>query len=193
MRLEEKHVFDLGLIIGAFNPFHRGHQGLLEKGLEETEKIHVYIGNRNKPNRLPHEIRKKCVEEIIKNKEWEERIKIVNVSSHYLLNSKDYDLLITGSDLLNIICHPNEKIRKNEGSFYFSFQNILMIQRNEMILKTQARNELKKYASLIGYNEKTNISGSKIRTAYCQGENISKMVPECVWNVIKDYVEVFKE
>lgn len=59
----------IGLVIGRFQPFHNGHKYLIQKALEEVDKVIINIGSANavdENNPYNFEQRKKMVEEFIK-------------------------------------------------------------------------------------------------------------------------------
>ena len=185
-------MFNKALIIGTFNPLHKGHEYLLSKAQEYSKSIDIYIGNKKKPHRLPRNIREKTVNEFIGNNNWESKIQTINFGKHLDLDGGKYDLIITGSDLLNIILSGNKKIRARYRDYYFSFSNILSANRKETPLKRRSRNQLDKHANLMEIESPHNISGSKIRQTYREGKDISKMVSETTWKIIKDYIYIFK-
>ncbi|MFW5852972.1 MAG: adenylyltransferase/cytidyltransferase family protein, partial [Nanoarchaeota archaeon] len=59
----------------ALNPIHYGHIGVMKFSLYFLDEVHVYVGRRNKGDRLPRELRIECLEETIQ-KENLDRIRI---------------------------------------------------------------------------------------------------------------------
>ncbi|MDO8269481.1 MAG: adenylyltransferase/cytidyltransferase family protein [Candidatus Levybacteria bacterium] len=75
--------FKIGLVIGRFQPFHKGHEFLFERALELCDSIVVGIGSANKnsqKNPWKASSRRKMLQEFIKAKGYEDRIiRIVNL------------------------------------------------------------------------------------------------------------------
>ncbi len=69
--------YKLGLIIGRFQPFHKGHAYLIKKSLESIDKIVIGIGSSNVTddnNPYDFDKRKKMIEEFIKKENLEDRV-----------------------------------------------------------------------------------------------------------------------
>lgn len=75
--------YKIGLIIGRFQPFHKGHDYLFEEALKVCDKLIIGIGSANKKsqkNPWPASKRRKMLQEYIKMRGFESRIvKIVNL------------------------------------------------------------------------------------------------------------------
>lgn len=188
--------FKRGLVLGSFNPFHEGHLYLLKIAKENSDKTDIYIGTRQKPDRMPKEIRLESVKRIIENYNWETHFSILDTGKHTDIKTEKYDLFLTGSDLLNTLSkkYPPKmrKIQQAHNDFYLSFPNILSINRKENPLKAVTKKKLVERLRLIEYPEHTNASATKIRRAYREGKDISKMVSPSTWSIIKEYVYIFK-
>ncbi|PIZ65626.1 cytidyltransferase, partial [Candidatus Roizmanbacteria bacterium CG_4_10_14_0_2_um_filter_36_9] len=80
-------VFDTALIIGRFQPFHKGHVYLLEESFKLAEKVIIGIGSINiDDENNPYS--QKDVEEMIKNvlsdRQWADRvIQIIGIPDFY--------------------------------------------------------------------------------------------------------------
>lgn len=69
--------FKTGLIIGRFQPFHLGHQYLLEEALKQCEQVVVGIGSANitdEDNPYSYDLRKRMVEAFLQTEKVEERV-----------------------------------------------------------------------------------------------------------------------
>lgn len=69
--------YKLGLVIGRFQPFHLGHQYLIEKALLHTEKIIIGIGSSNiADENNPYDIglREEFIKEFLKQENLLERV-----------------------------------------------------------------------------------------------------------------------
>jgi len=108
--------YKIALIIGRFQPFHKGHLYLVKKALEEADKIVFGIGSANihdEYNPLNYDQRKKMLEIVIKEEDIEDRVKgIVPLDDFYndekwLNNVKkqvdNIDIVIGNSEWVNKI------------------------------------------------------------------------------------------
>ncbi len=122
--------FRKSLIIGGFDPFHEGHKYLLKISQDYSNSADVYIGAKERKNRLPRHIRAKSVENIIKNNNWENQIKVIETGKYIDLNPAKYSLFIAGSDFLNFlslnISSRGKKIKDSYKSSIFHFQIYLL-------------------------------------------------------------------
>ena len=188
--------FENALIKGAFNPFHYGHLSLLKTAKHFSKITDIYIGNKKRPHRLPRQLRTSAVEEIIQNLEWNQYFNIIDSGTYKDLTLKKYDLYITGSDLPNVVTKTissrGKPIPTEFKNVYSSIPNILIITRREMPLTQEAKTILEKQSKIITVSETSTASGKKIRTAYRRGNDISTLVTKETWDIIKDYVTVFK-
>lgn len=180
-------MLDKALIIAAVNPFHEGHEYLLSKTQEFSKSTDIYVGGRQIKHRLPRNITAKSVEKFIKENNWENKFNIIAYGKRANLNYNQYSLFAAGSDILNLVAN------KTLGTPNFPFPNVLSIHREEMPLKEDSRIKLMKYVNLIEIPGFSNISGSKIRQSYREGKDISQMVSETTWEIIKDHVHIFKD
>lgn len=84
--MNKKKKYKVGLVIGRFQPFHKGHEYLFEKALSLCDKIIIGIGSSNKKsskNPWTSKERREVLKEFIKNKGIEGRvIKIVNLNDN---------------------------------------------------------------------------------------------------------------
>lgn len=185
-------MFEKALIIGGFNPLHECHEYLFSKAQKYSKSTDIYIGNKKRAQKLSREIRKETVKKCIKNNEWENAMQTTCANRHLDLNGEKYDLIITGSDLLNTIYSKNERIAKIYGKYFLSFPNILSISRKEIPLEKNTRTKLIKHTNLIEIPGFSNISSEKIRQTQRDGNDISKMVSKATWKIIKDHIHIFK-
>lgn len=187
----DKFQFKRGLIVGAFNPFHEGHEYLLQKAQEFCELTDVYVGNKKRNHRLPRNVRVGSVRSIIEHNKWEDRFRVIGAGRHLDLDGEKYSVFVSGSDLLNAVNSDIKKTQVTYENYFSSFSKILVINRGEMPLVKEARDKLIGRVNLIDVPGFSDISGSKIRQAYRDGKDISGMVSKNTWGIIKDHVYVF--
>jgi len=108
--------FSRALLIGRFQPFHKGHLYLLKETLKIADKLVIGIGSASifdENNPLSYEERKKMIETVIKKEKIGDRvIKIVTLEDYFddqawLANVKkqvgDFDLVVGNNDWTNKI------------------------------------------------------------------------------------------
>lgn len=69
--------YKVGLLIGRFQPFHKGHLFLLRKSLPYVEKLIIGVGSvgvKDGDNFLDFGERKKMLEKVIGKEGWEDRV-----------------------------------------------------------------------------------------------------------------------
>ena len=140
-------LYNIGVIIGGFQPFHIGHEQLVDVALELCNNIYIYLGKRktNEENMFSFETRKKLIEKIYKNDL--DRIRFLENEYKNKDEWNKYILKLFQETLPNgkpdIIIHGDEDIRRlwfsqNERKF-----NELFIPRNKLIVSgTAIRNAL---------------------------------------------------
>lgn len=67
----------IGLVVGRFQPFHKGHLYLFKKAIKVSYKIIIAVGSSNikdGDNPLSYSKRVKMLRKVIANEGWEERI-----------------------------------------------------------------------------------------------------------------------
>ena len=187
-------MFDKGLIFGGFNPLHHEHLNLIKTGLIKTKKIDLYAGKKQKPGRLPYEIRVDTLRIAIANEGLKDRVNIIIPENGlFSLDKSDYSVLIAGSDFLNHMSLQKNIFKQKERDFVSYFKNIIMMEIPGDQLTYEAREVLTKSASLIEYEGKMPISSSMIRENYCTGKGIEEMVPAYVKEHIQDYLNIFHQ
>lgn len=106
----------IALVIGRFQPFHKGHLHLIEKALEQAQKVTIAIGSSNitnEDNPLPFSTRKTLLKKLLTDKGLEKKVvKIVpspddeddDVWLKLLLkNTGTFDLVVGNNDWTNDI------------------------------------------------------------------------------------------
>ncbi|MEK7597744.1 MAG: pantetheine-phosphate adenylyltransferase [Patescibacteria group bacterium] len=108
--------YRVALIVGRFQPFHKGHLFLIKKALEKTDKIIIGIGSANiidENNPIDFETRKKIIKAVAYKEKFESKIiKIVPLDDFFddkkwLTNLKKqvgkFDLALGNNDWTNSI------------------------------------------------------------------------------------------
>jgi len=77
----------IALIVGRFQPFHKGHLFLIKKALEKADKIIIGIGSANitdENNPIDYETRRKIIRAVAYKEKFENRlIKIVPLDDFF--------------------------------------------------------------------------------------------------------------
>ena len=109
-----QYQFNLALVIASLNPAQNGHLKLLRTGLEYAENIHLYIGTRKKPDRLPYDLRVESARLLLENEGLDERVQLVQAKKPFELDGTVYPVLITGSDLLTLTLQFREYVQSEQ-------------------------------------------------------------------------------
>lgn len=142
----------IGLTIGKFAPFHKGHEYLMGKALEEVDELYVFVYETNVID-VEVELRIKWITEIFKN----EKIKIVKALNPPMQYGMDEESIKIQVDyILQIIKKEgNPKIThffssEEYGKYVaeaLSAKNVVVDKKriNIPINGTNIRNDLEKY------------------------------------------------
>lgn len=108
----------VGLVVGRFQPFHKGHLRLIEKSLAVTDKIIIAVGSSNitdKDNPLSYKTRVKMLEKIIAEEGLKDKVLKIIPSpddpsddvwlEKLLKNAGKFDIAYGNNDWTNGILH----------------------------------------------------------------------------------------
>lgn len=135
--------YNVGLLIGRFQPFHRGHESIVLKMLEECDKVIITVGSaqesNTKLNPFTYEYRRFMVQKVFP-KQFK-RIIIVGVADR----TKPSDDESWGEYLLNTI-YQNIKIKpdviyqgiENKHNHWFDSFDIPIVNIDRGLLKVSA-------------------------------------------------------
>ena len=176
------------------NPVYKGHMALFESVLEYSDTLDVFISSRrNRPRDLPYCIRKRAVEVAVQNFPYRDRVNILDVQASYCeIRSQLYAILAVGSDIAHQLVAPTEKWKPGEAEYFLSFPSLLVLQRPGSLLTDEVAQVIRaRVQNLIISPPKVEFSSTDLRRRYRDGEDISTMLPESVWDVISNHVSCF--
>jgi len=115
--------YKLGVVVGRFQIFHNGHKYVVDKALEECEKLIICIGSCNerwtKRNPLDYEQRKEAILKVYSSEEFKDRlifIPLVDIGAgdseiwgNYVINTCEF---VTG-DIPEVYYSGTESDRNN--------------------------------------------------------------------------------
>lgn len=187
----------IGVFLSRMQPIHIGHLGIIEKALEENEKVIILIGSKNKKetirNPLNISLRKEILEEALEEKfggDYRERITISTLPDWSMETDISSNLEWGRYLYYNIVALGEQK----SFTMYFSddkeiienwFENML---RERITLRLFERNDMFEA-----------VSSTKIRNAFLNNnrEYIEKSCPKAVvkrFEKIKEIIErVYRE
>ena len=161
--MNNRSVSKIGLVVGRFQPFHKGHLYLLEKSLKATDKIIFAIGSsnvKNEDNPLSYRTRVKMLKKVIEEEKIADKvIKIVPSPDH---PSDDVWL---------------QKLLKNAGKFDIAFGNN---DWTNDILENAGHKVVK-----VPYIRRGEYQGVVIRDLFKNEKNWQKNVPPYLIDFIK--------
>ena len=154
----------IGLVVGRFQPFHKGHLYLIKKALNEADKIIIVIGSSNihdENNPLSYRTRVEMIKKVIAEESLKDKVLKVIPSPDDL--SDDVWL---------------EKLLKNAGKFDIAFGNNKWT--NDILKK-----EGYKIANIRFLNRKI-YQGVFIRRLFKKGKDWEKRVPSYLVDFIRE-------
>ena len=144
----------VGILVGRFQPVHRGHVQAKEFSLENSNKLFVVVGSAEKSNQkrnpFTFEERKKMIELAINEKELQDNISIIPINdannhTEWISSIKntigEYNLIFTNDEL-------TEKLFKKDETRVI---NVPLLDRN-ILSATEVRKRLeldKEWKSLV--------------------------------------------
>ena len=144
----------VGILVGRFQPVHRGHVQAIEFALENSNKLFVVVGSAEKSNQkrnpFTFEERKKMIELAINEKELQDNISIIPINdannhTEWISSIKntigEYNLIFTNDEL-------TEKLFKKDETRVI---NVPLLDRN-ILSATEVRKRLeldKEWKSLV--------------------------------------------
>lgn len=175
---------DIGIMPAALNPLHYGHIGVMMFSLYFIDELHVYVGKRNRADRLPRELRIACLEETIL-KENLDRVRITEAEKAIDLDGSLYQAFVGGSDFLNVLFSEDNLIRERYTPYLASFNRHICVHRSGRELKAEARSYLRDV--IIG-GPLEDISSTAIRAWHKEkGKIEADMIPDYLHGMILPY------
>ncbi|MDO9028181.1 MAG: pantetheine-phosphate adenylyltransferase, partial [Candidatus Roizmanbacteria bacterium] len=154
--------YSIALIVGRFQPFHKGHLFLIKKALEKSDKIVIGIGSSNicdENNPIDFETRKKIIKTVVYKEKIEEKIiKIVPLDDFF----------------------DDEKWLKNLEKQVSKFD--IALGNNEWTNKILKRAGYK--VLRVNYYKRSLYEGWRIRKLIKQGKSWQDRVPEYLIKII---------
>lgn len=171
--------YKVGLLVGRFQPFHRGHESIVFKMLEECERIIIAIGSAQesgtKVNPFRYEYRRLMIQKVFP--EYFDRITILGVTDR--VNPSDDESW--GEYLLNTI-YQNTGIKpeavyqgiENKHDHWFDSSDIYIVNINREVIKVSA----------------TDIRKTIIEDNF---EDFKALMPEILYSEFKNLRKILKD
>ena len=171
----------------ALNPLHYGHIGVMRFSLYFLDELHVYVGRRAKPDRLPRELRTRCLEETI-YREGLDRVRIMEAGRAVDLDGTLYQAFVGGSDLINTLSSEDKYVRERYTPYLTSFKRHICIQRDGRELKSRTRSCL---GDVIVGGPLADVSSTAIRDMHKEKGLIeADMIPGYLHDIIGPYASI---
>lgn len=177
----------VGVFLSRMQPLHIGHLGIIEKALEENDRIIVLIGSKNKEetvrNPLKCSLRREILEDALEEKfeeKYKERIIISELPDWSMETDIDSNLEWGRYLYYNIV----SLVEQRTFNFYFSDNREIIDKWFDDTLKKRINFRLFERDNMFNA-----VSSTKIREAFLNGdkEYIRKSCPNVV---IKRYEEI---
>lgn len=156
--------YSVGIVIGRFQPFHLGHKYVIEKALENCEKIYIGIGSAqifDEKNPYSGEKRKAFLEEFVKAEKLEKRVISILQIDDFPDDDIWFERLIKRISGTEVIIGDNEWVN---GIF----------ERHGLV------------AMRIGYYKRHILEGTKIRSLLAQRKSIARRIPKYISSHLKE-------
>ena len=182
----------VGVFLSRMQPLHIGHLGIIEKALEENEKVIILIGSKNKKdtirNPLDVHLRREILKEALEERFNEENRKRITVSElpDWSMETDISSNLEWGRYLYyNIVSLGEQK----SFSFYFSDDKQIIQNWFEDMLTKRITFRLFERNNMFEA-----VSSTKIRNAFLEGDKayIEKSCPNAVikrFDIIKEIIK----
>lgn len=179
---------NLGVFLTRSQPLHIGHLGIIEKALEENEKVIILIGSKNKSgtlrNPLDINLRKKILEEAIEEKFQEDKKRVIIATLPDWSMETDYHSNLEWGRYLyyNIVSLGEQK----SFNIYFSDDKEIIGNWFEDMLKNRIKFRLFQRNNMFEA-----VSSTKIREAFINDDK-EYIIKSCPNPVVKRYEEIKK-
>jgi len=177
----------IGVFLSRMQPLHIGHLGIIERALEENDKVIVLIGSKNKEgtnrNPLGFKIRKEILEEALEEKfgeNYKGRIIVSGLPDWSMETDIDSNIEWGNYLYYNIVSIAEQKTM----AIYFSDNKDII--DNWFDIKIRQRINLKLFERDKMFDA---ISSTKIREAFLQN-NKEYVIKSCPNAVIKRYDKI---
>lgn len=126
--------FAHALIIGRFQPFHKGHLYLLQEALKQSEKISIAIGSANvhdAANPLTFDTRKKMLEKVIAHEGWQDRVAKIFPSNDYPSDEEWLQKVLEDAGEFDVAFGNNEWTNGLLAEAGYKILEVQMLQRQD--------------------------------------------------------------
>lgn len=144
-------AFKLGIVVGRFQLLHKGHEYIINRGLELCDKFVVYVGSSQESdtekNPFNYEFRATVLREI-----YGDRIEIRPIPDRGLGNNSSWGKYVLTTVMNDFGDYPDLIVTGNEGRRQSWFNDVDMPNVSELILNKSnvltSSSDLKKYLTI---------------------------------------------
>lgn len=158
-----KH-YKVGLLIGRFQPFHKGHLWLIKHAFKSADKLVIGVGSvnaKNQDNPLDYGQRKKILELVIDNENLKDKVRNIVPLDDFYNDKKWFDNTLRQAGQVDVVIGNNEWV------------NSIFEKRGYPILR-------------VGYYKRYLLEGEKIRRLMREGRKWKNRIPDYLLR-ITDY------
>lgn len=178
-------VFKLGMIVGRFQPIHKGHEKLINIGLNLCDKLIIFVGSSQESGTIRNpfnlSLRYEMINEVLKNNFDTDRIKVVGLDD--LTNENDLTPL-WGKYVLN------------KAKDYMNTEpNCIIYGKDNDIDKCFSREDTENITEIYVDRKSDNISATMVRNLILNGkkEEFKKYVDEKIYNRYDELKEILEK
>lgn len=183
-------MYDLGLLLGGFNPPHTGHFELIKKALERSSRLDVLVGLKRK-HQLPYELRRRALQVGLEEYGLDDKVNILSKRRFHDCELNPYDVFVVGSDVFNKLDPTDERHSDIEKRKFHSFPNILVLERGGVPIDPRVLEIVRLRQNVEVYGPHSLVSASLVRKLYERGQSVRGFMPETSRRVIGPYSHLF--
>ncbi len=188
---------DRVLFFWAFNPIHNGHLAVLDILESVSRRVDIYIGRREQSKkgigRLPFEIRTASVQQVINTRQ---NCSLVTAEKMRDIDPALYSAIAFWSDLLSIGFNsgkPDKPSSTEQWTYFNQFRKALVFKREWFTFGPEEEQLVQTLQNSQIFNSWSPLRARAIREKFLQTGDITDDLPPWVWNVVKDYIQVWQQ
>lgn len=183
-------TYTTGLMLGGFNPPHKGHFELMLTGLERVGEVHIAIGRKPKYH-LSYDVRAEAISAGMREYVIDNRTIILPPQDIFALDTTQYDLLLLGSDVFNLLDPEDARLKPQDKTFFAGFPNIVALERQGLPIDERVLNLVRERQQVEIVASRSSVSASLVRTYYREGRSVEDLLPLSVKRIIDPHAHLF--
>lgn len=179
--------------LASINPFHNGHLALFQRGLENAAGIDLTIGRKQRPHRIPWEVRNEAIRIALERADIGDRVRTLTMPKQDIV-PEQYNGALVGSNLLCSLVGLGEKqMHDYEVAWFRRFRRFVVAERKDGQVTPAVLERVVQFAECkVVQTNYGNMSASLLRSLLRDGQSICDHLPDGVWGTIQPHIETLK-